>query len=396
MTNTGPSALLIKVFQALETHHIRYVVLRNFQGYPDAITGDVDLSVEPCTLRRLPGILEHLFRTNGWLVLEHTQRHYGIKYRLFSVDGVRRDRPYMGFDIFAGINWYGFPYLSFDAVWKRHVRWEQFRSVCEEDATRITLLHRALHGGKIPTKYKHLDPSILLALAGSQGQSYDSPWSRCRLEKLCTMIKGESAGELRSFRKLLIADIIRQAGRRCPIGTMKRCLSLLMIYVAKVVSSSGRIMLIHTHRLDQRIAEEIAKQLEDSVIRFSLFNEVMTVVYAHEGSPLRQWRAMCGVLRTMRKMGLVVVFADGSRALPLLLSVYVKARRTATTKLSLAATVSEMYLTVLDSPSYDTLPNQALASQSHVIPDATQVANRMLSELASCIVGPTWREHKHD
>lgn len=96
--------LLAAVLERLDAEGVSYLVMRNHQGYPEKVTGDVDLVVCKSDLARGREIIVACARAAGWEVFLEARRPYLAYIGLSSAR--LPERFALVIELFAGGTWY--------------------------------------------------------------------------------------------------------------------------------------------------------------------------------------------------------------------------------------------------------------------------------------------------
>ena len=149
---TETSELLCEVFRCLDSAGIEYCVERNYEGYPDVLTGDLDLIVGKSSLEVAADEVLKVAKANGWLCY---QSHIWERTAFL---GLCRDlypnRFTLTIEIFSGARWHGVEFLEGDRVVKQrlkhHITWKPQPA----HQVIITAIHHLLYNNEIPEKYR--------------------------------------------------------------------------------------------------------------------------------------------------------------------------------------------------------------------------------------------------
>ena len=103
-----------KGFKALNDYGVDYCVQRNYQGYPQQLTGDIDLVVRQSDLKLAVDILKRACSSEGWTEYFTVLRSYAAHLGLCSDRD--NERMVLVWELFPGGPWRPVYYLSADPV----------------------------------------------------------------------------------------------------------------------------------------------------------------------------------------------------------------------------------------------------------------------------------------
>ncbi len=167
------SDLLVAVRDFLAVNGVPYVLVRNYEGYPDRLTGDVDLYVPleqvVARLESLRGIVEGL----GWVLAHQVRRPWVLVIQAIKVES-KGDRGILVFEFFDRFQWLGFEYVPFDAVLRLTAVHNGFCVLPPAVGYVITVCHYFFWVGFLPSKYRRAIAQFL----------DDTMWNRLLLAHL--------------------------------------------------------------------------------------------------------------------------------------------------------------------------------------------------------------------
>ncbi len=149
---TSVAELVEHLLTSLGDTSTRVLVLRNYEGYPRHVTGDVDFLVgEPSD--ELWQAVDTLLERHGWVVAQLLDRPWVRSYTIFNHNA---DRPYFVLDFFLDTSWYTFPYLSARDVFESSESFASFLVPNIRHECYITLVHDILYieDGVVPVRYR--------------------------------------------------------------------------------------------------------------------------------------------------------------------------------------------------------------------------------------------------
>ncbi len=151
-TFTSRSEILSKILDQLAEKSMRFLVLRNYQRYPNYITGDVDLLlVDRQRIAECATLIDRIVTQSGWRIVQVIRRPY-----IYSFTAVNLSSPelMLVIDVFLSLSWLTFEYIDSEAVYGRRKGWDGFSVPHSVDAAFITCVHYLLWSAFIPKKYR--------------------------------------------------------------------------------------------------------------------------------------------------------------------------------------------------------------------------------------------------
>lgn len=167
-TPTGPdstaaSELLRGLIALLGEARTRYLFTRNFEGYPETLTGDVDVFTGRAEFEGIRARFETLVRRQGWGVFRALRRPWLASYQLVKPDLPATARRILVVEFFFGFTWRGLEYLDLAEVWARRILHRGFPATDRLDSALTTVLHYFFWSGYVPRKYVPLVAACLEA-----------------------------------------------------------------------------------------------------------------------------------------------------------------------------------------------------------------------------------------
>src|SRR5581483_6227574 len=139
------------LFAAYERRHIRYAVLRNYEGWPDDYGKDVDLVVHPDDLARSHSLVLRLANLYGLGAAVRRRRDAHVFYRLVPRDG---DPDPILLDCRTDLVHRGFVYLPGTAVLASRRRHDGFYVPSPAVESLALLLHVVIHRRAVRPSYR--------------------------------------------------------------------------------------------------------------------------------------------------------------------------------------------------------------------------------------------------
>jgi len=144
--------LLGEILKVLNDEHVPHVVMRNYSGYPQKISGDVDLVIPRSHFAKARSLLLDCAARGGWGLFMESSRPY-VKYLGLVTDGWPQ-RSILVIEFFDGGTWYCLPFLDAGkVVGSRRQTGETWAPRGVEEAI-LTMIHHLLWNKTVPEKYR--------------------------------------------------------------------------------------------------------------------------------------------------------------------------------------------------------------------------------------------------
>src|SRR5438046_3054385 len=137
----------------LVNHDVPYVLVRNYEGYPEALTGDVDVYVPLERVTERLDALRQVIRELGWVLVQEVQRPWVLVLRAAHMHS-SGERGILVFEFFNRFQWLGFEYFPFDTVVRLAVTHNGFRVLPPVAGYSVTICHYFFWVGFLPSKYQ--------------------------------------------------------------------------------------------------------------------------------------------------------------------------------------------------------------------------------------------------
>lgn len=187
--SSAASSFLAAVFEWFDGTELKYCVQRNYEGYPDTLTGDVDLVVADGQMSAAVQGIQSVACRMGWhCYVGHVwQRaaYLGFGKSIFP------DRFALTIELFAGAGWHGLVYLPASEILSSRIRHGvTWRPLAAHQAI-ITATHHLLYNGHVPHKYRH----EIRSLSNEDPQAFGQALSRSFGDSLAELISDSVAHE---------------------------------------------------------------------------------------------------------------------------------------------------------------------------------------------------------
>lgn len=152
--NKDPSVkkLLTSFLKYLNDSNIKYCIERNYENYPEIVTGDVDILVESKNISRCTEAFIKLAKKNNWVLYQKNISKFNsytsfVKKRFLG-------RFVFTLEIFSNASWKGFNFLSGKKILNNRKKIKFFYKPNPAHEAIITFMHHLFYSNKIPQKYK--------------------------------------------------------------------------------------------------------------------------------------------------------------------------------------------------------------------------------------------------
>src|SRR4051812_2982848 len=156
------SRFVTMAFRAWEREGINFLVLRNYEGLPDAISNDIDVLISPRQARQAEEILCAAARQAGF------RRHNRAEFSTLAQYFFTESNAEAHIDTFQGLQWRAFDFLSCDRFLAKKINKGLFSVPHPAHEAATSLLAHMIYTGEIKDKYK---PSILAGFKTDPGEA---------------------------------------------------------------------------------------------------------------------------------------------------------------------------------------------------------------------------------
>lgn len=136
----------------LDLKNIKYCIERNYEHYPNKITGDVDIIILPSDLEKILKILLINAKKLKWKEFL-VYKNENASYVGFFKDDVK-NRFVIAFEFFCGGVYKGLEFLSPTKILKKRELHKKVWKPCDSHELILTLFHHLLYNGKVYSKYR--------------------------------------------------------------------------------------------------------------------------------------------------------------------------------------------------------------------------------------------------
>ncbi len=152
MRHPATTTFLKRVFEELDAAPIQYCVERNYEEYPDNITGDVDLVVCTADFSAAVEAICRAAEQNNWRVFVQYLSSQAVHVGFFA--DIFPDRFCLVIELFNGGVWRGMTYLSADRILDRRLKHNDTWKPHPAHEAVITLVHHLLYNSAVCDKYR--------------------------------------------------------------------------------------------------------------------------------------------------------------------------------------------------------------------------------------------------
>ena len=158
--STSASALLRTIFQRFEEVGHSYCAMRNYRGYPDKLTGDIDLVVAPDEIPAAVSTVRRAAMEHDWACYVLDIVPYAAHIGLYKP--VYPERYALVIELSAGGGWRGMSYLPASHILNQRVRYGiTWRPASSHEAI-LTLVHHLLYNKCVYAKYRREIRALVL------------------------------------------------------------------------------------------------------------------------------------------------------------------------------------------------------------------------------------------
>mgnify|MGYP001266337312 CR=1 FL=1 len=217
-------AFVTSLFAAFEESSIPYVVLRNYEGLPYRIEGDIDLLVGREHATFAERVIRRVAQENG-LSLVNRAEFSPTCLHFADLDTLEQ----IQIDVFSALKWRVFEILDARSVLESRRRFRTFYVPAETDEAALSVITRLLYGQPIREAYvrrlleavERHEASMFAKLSGSIGSGAATMIVDCarnaNLESLmqrARQLRAHVLGfQLRQSAQLLLSNAVRDAAR---------------------------------------------------------------------------------------------------------------------------------------------------------------------------------------
>jgi hypothetical protein len=152
MRHAAATTFLKRVFEELDAAPVPYCVERNYEEYPDNITGDVDLVVSTVDFPAAVEAMSRAAKRHNWRVFVCYTSTQAVHIGFFS--DVFPERFCLVIELFNGGVWRGMTYLPADRILDRRLKHNDTWKPHPAHEAIITLVHYLLYNSAVCDKYR--------------------------------------------------------------------------------------------------------------------------------------------------------------------------------------------------------------------------------------------------
>ena len=243
---------------------IAYCMERNYSGYPDRITGDIDMVVQKSQLMEARAKLVAIAESAGWQIFYEFTWARVVHVGFTSTR--HPDRYALVFELFCGGIWKGATFLSADEVLSARQKYGlTWRPRAAHEAL-LTYVHHLLYNSKVQEKYRdrlqHLVSTDQQEFLKCFAKRFGAESAAGHVKAICTgdwRYSQRMAPQLR--RQLLMYSVTSDFA-----GLLR---NVYLRYVAGRDQVAGPLIFVRSH--DQRLGDSISVKLLDITTEWHLF-----------------------------------------------------------------------------------------------------------------------------
>lgn len=228
------SEFLAAIFENLNERNIQYCVERNYENYPDIITGDVDILVLEKDMQQIVDLTCRVAEKEHWKpyirYITHQASHIG-----FFTDSFP-DRFVLVIEFFSGGVWRGMPFLKDDRAIQFRKKHGVLWKLDPSHEAMISLFHHLLYNGTVYGKYRYSIKALFdespICFKNEVALKFGNKIST----KISNLISSENWSELEQLSKILRIKLISRSMIFSFIETTK---SLFYLYKGLLKKQQG-------------------------------------------------------------------------------------------------------------------------------------------------------------
>lgn len=151
--NLYTSALLKSLINMFNNHGIKYIFTRNYENYPEDITGDIDIFIDPSDEKKSDKCIIQLIAEYNWRLFYYKKNNNMMTYQIYKNNISNDFRKILVIEIFKGFTLNGFEYVSFNDVYRYKLFYNNMNVLEPSLGFFFTLLHYHARVGYYPLKY---------------------------------------------------------------------------------------------------------------------------------------------------------------------------------------------------------------------------------------------------
>ena len=251
LNNEAASSFLKCVFLGLDQRKISYCVERNYENYPDKITGDVDIIVNGTELKRTIQATNEIAESEGWapfvIYQTHLAAHIGYYSPCFP------SRFVLVIEYFNGGSWRGIRFLDsqrailmrekYGITWKPHASHEALN----------TLIHHLLYNATVFGKYRERIYKLYMEYPESFFNELSHSFRKKTSRKIAFLVENKDWTGLENLSSSLRNEIILFALKK-PFSTL---MSIYKIKKEVKTKPIGLLIQMNGDTKNQTLAKEI-------------------------------------------------------------------------------------------------------------------------------------------
>ena len=146
------SKFLNQIFLKLNKEKIEFCVERNYEGYPNIITGDIDLIVKSKDFFATKKSIFLVAKRLNWKNYIDYSTNQACHFGFYNQNNT--NRFVLVIELFNGGTYKGLNFLSAETILKKRIPVKSFYKSCSTDELIITLIHHLFYNNKVFIKYR--------------------------------------------------------------------------------------------------------------------------------------------------------------------------------------------------------------------------------------------------
>ncbi len=241
-SNEEASEFLRRILLELDSSDVKYCAQRNYEGYPQVLTGDIDLVVSEEDISSASLIINNVAKEIGWIKFQSYS--WAKTVYLGFTKSIYPERFALVIELFAGARWHGLEYISAKDILNERMKVNNVWGPSPAHQALITMFHHMLYNNTVPEKYR--DEIVRLVNISKMQfiNSVDSVFINKCGQEFAEAIRSGRWDDVKSYISKLKLSILLKNIIFSPISTI---ISVFGGYRAKKTVNPGIIIFVRKY-----------------------------------------------------------------------------------------------------------------------------------------------------